>query len=178
MIELANKFLELFQNPQNIIIGAIAVIILLFIIIFWAGSGKKKQKTIGIPQDLQLEQVMEHLRESASQSSYYVEEQKDKVREQEREFTEKQMQLQKLEEQLLQMKHELRLLDDAPQEVRDKFIEINERTAQEVKRKIQVNGFRMLMLGFFIAGASYILGSFFSSYREDLTTWVLGFFNP
>ncbi len=137
---------------------------------------KVSRKTIGIPQDLQLEQVMEHLRESASQSSYYVEEQKDKVREQEREFTEKQMQLQKLEEQLLQMKHELRLLDDAPQEVRDKFVEINERTAKEVRRKIQVNGFRMLLLGFTIAVASYVIGSFFSNYREEFQNWVVGLF--
>ncbi len=178
MSELTHKFLDLFQNPQNIIIGAIAVIILLIIIIVWAGSGKKtKRKTIGIPQNLQLEQVMEHLRESASQSSYYVEEQKDKVREQEREFTEKQMQLQKLEEQLLQMKHELRLLDDAPQEVRDKFVEINERTAKEVRKKIQANGFQMLLLGFTIAVASYVIGSFFSSYRDELNSWIVGLFS-
>ncbi|MFT5616895.1 MAG: hypothetical protein ACI85I_000109 [Arenicella sp.] len=178
MSELTHKFLELFENPQNIIIGAILVIILLIIIIAWAGGEKKdKKKTVGVPQDLQLEQVMHHLRESANQSSYYVEEQKDKVREQERAHTEKQMQLQKLEEELLQMKHELRLLDDAPQEVRDKFVEINERTAKEVRRKIQVNGFRMLVLGFIIAVISYVIGSFFSSYREEFNNWFVGLFS-
>lgn len=178
MNELTNKIIELLENPQNIIIGAIVLIVLLIIIIIWAGNGSNtKKKMISVPQDLQLENVMGHFRESSQYASSYILTQEEKVRQQERELTEKQMQLQKLEEQLLQVQYELRLLDDAPQEVRDKFVEINERTAKEVRNKIQANGSRMLLLGFLIAALSYVLGSFFSSYRSEVNEWVLGFFS-
>ena len=71
-------------NQTNVIIWTIVIVAILLILLLLTGKKKEKTRKVkGIPQNLELEKVMDSLRQSADFTEVFVAEQRAKVGEQE-----------------------------------------------------------------------------------------------
>ena len=166
-------FNTLAGNFEFITFSIIGLIIILLLIILFTGKKKsRKPKKLASSGNLELDQVMDQLRDTSDNVQILITEYRARIGEQEKQSVERQMQVQKLEEQIYQMKSELQTLDDAPQELKDNIKAINERTAQEIQRKINKNNYTMLIIGFLLGIIGFAIGRYFANNTEQVLSWI------
>ena len=171
MTEVFNFFTELAGNYDLIAFGIVGLIIFLLLIIMFTGKKKKSKRNLATGKDLQLDEVMEQLRDTSDSVQVLITEYRSKIGEQERLAMERQMQVQKLEEQIHQMQ-ELQLLEGAPPELQQQIATISERKVAEVKQKSSRNNYSMLIVGFLLGVFGLLAGRFFANNSDMILSWL------
>jgi len=169
-------FNKLAANFDLITIGLIVLVVVLLLIIVFTGKKSRKSRSLKSGKDLSLDNGMDQLRDTSDSIQLLINDYRAKIGEQDKLLIERQMELQKLEQQVYQMKSELQQLDDAPQELKDKIENINYQSAKDIKRKLNRNNYIMLFIGFILGVLGFTAGRFYETNAEMVMNLINRYF--